>query len=856
MAAEREVARGEKQDFTLGPNEFGWVKDEGSGIVKTHTGPMSSNLSQSEEVVTYDVETRRFKTVNANSGKQLKIAVPEGYYCSMWNPSKERPRAREKDATPELEWGTRIMIQGPDLFALWPGQIANVIQGHRLREDEYLVVQVYDAKAALKSLEAPEARALFPRLADPPVKAGEETPAVDSRQYVTTGALFVIEGTKRSFFIPPTGFEVAQIDGNYVQKAVSLERLEYCLLVDRNGTKSYRQGPDVVFPKPTESFVTDGDKRKFRAFELGPKQGIQVKVIKGYQEDGKTFQVGDELFITGESHPIYFPREEHAFVKYGDRIVHSGIAVPAGEARYLMDRLKGTIPVVTGPQILLPDPRTQVIVQRRLSEEQCRLLYPGNKEAQLANGIEPEPEPVPVVAGASAAPAMAFNASSMDQLEGLAGGRRSALLRSAGFSPNQNYATRAAQTSTRFSGDALDREGQYQAPRSLVLDAKFDGAVKVSVWEGFALMLVAQSGGRRVIQGPQTAFLEFDEVPQVFRLSTGKPKNADKLHSDVYLRTRNNYVSDEVTAETEDFQTVKIQLVYRVDFEGEPERWFSISNYVKHLTDSMRTVIRERVKAESVRSFYRNSTRILQDLLRADDAGEPGILFSENGMRIKGIEVLKLEFDKEVRTLLERQQFAVLQRAVTLDDQLDAAKVQRQVLEVRGELDEAETNHALSVQENARARYEDELKLTSLRAEAEKEEEERQNALSKIKTLREVAAADTLREARQKDNELELQRHRGIVEQDLRRMAGEAEAAKTIAEAFSPQLIAALQAHGDRAQLAEIARSFSVQGSVHTLFGNSMHNVLAKALEGTTLGDRLNTALRMASSSSASASAE
>jgi hypothetical protein len=40
-----------------------------------------------------------------------------------------------------------------------------------------------------------------------------------------------------------------------VRDAVTLERLEYCILLDENGNKRFIQGPAVVFPAPTETFV-------------------------------------------------------------------------------------------------------------------------------------------------------------------------------------------------------------------------------------------------------------------------------------------------------------------------------------------------------------------------------------------------------------------------------------------------------------------------------------------------------------------------------------------------------------------------------------------------------------------------
>ena len=75
-----------------------------------------------------------------------------------------------------------------------------------------------------------------------------------------------------------------------MRDAVTLERLEYSILLDESGNKEYKKGPDVVFPTPTQKFFTRkgeaGEEcRKFRAFELQSTNGIHVKVIAAYEDE-------------------------------------------------------------------------------------------------------------------------------------------------------------------------------------------------------------------------------------------------------------------------------------------------------------------------------------------------------------------------------------------------------------------------------------------------------------------------------------------------------------------------------------------------------------------------------------------
>ena len=94
------------------------------------------------------------------------------------------------------------------------------------------------------------------------------------------------------------------------------------------------------------------------------------------------------------------------------------------------------------------------------------------------------------------------------------------------------------------------------------MDNKYEGAVTLNVWPGFAVQIVKTTGEREVIVGPKVRLLEFDETLEVLELSTGKPKSDASLMRTVYLQTENNIVSDIIDAETKDLVDVKIRLSY------------------------------------------------------------------------------------------------------------------------------------------------------------------------------------------------------------------------------------------------------------------------------------------------------
>ena len=376
--------RGRERDLVLAPNEFAFILDETKGNINVYVGPHKTSLANTDAPVVFDASTKRFERRQLDQAIQPLSIAPEGWYLVLKNPAtdKSHPRTGALNNLPSLDTGRKVNIPGPASFALWPGQMVRVIQGHHLRSNQYLLVRVYDeegAKANWKNA------VLRPRAE---AEGGDAEPSVSAQRPpdLTMGTLLVIRGTEVAFYIPPTGVEVVpDVEGNYVREAVTLERLEYTILLDENGNKRYIQGPDVVFPRPTETFVAMRGSRKFRALELNENSGIYIKVIAPYEENGQRYRVGDELFITGRDTMIYFPRPEHAIIKYGDQERHHAVAIPAGEARYVLDRMSGKITLNKGPAIFLPDPRTEVIVRRVLDPKTVSLWFPGNRDAYEYN---------------------------------------------------------------------------------------------------------------------------------------------------------------------------------------------------------------------------------------------------------------------------------------------------------------------------------------------------------------------------------------------------------------------------------------------------------------------------------------
>ena len=854
-----------ERDMILAPNEYAFISDETKGEVNAFVGPNKTSLAGTDRPVLFDLKTKRFRPCDLSTSIQPFQTAPEGWYVILKNPSEgdKHPSGSGKLTTPNLRVGKKVNISGPASFALWPGQMAKVIQGHNLRSNEYLLVRVYDEEAA----RANWSKAVIKTQTEVPgavATVGEESIKkqskasrdkeqakasldIPSEKDLTMGKLFVIKGTDVSFYIPSTGLEVVpeKVNGEerYVREAVTLEVLEYCLLLDQDGTKRYVHGPDVVFPRPTEKFVeapikSSPDKvkaKKFRAQELTPASGIHIRVISDYvDENGTEHRAGEELFITGKEQTIYFPREEHAIIKYGDQEIHYGIAIPVGEARYVLDRETGVIRLVKGPQIFLPDPRKEVIAQRALDVKLCDLMYPGNHEALEINAARLGIDDQDINAGGGGEALL--NASRDYESYGAT---------AAAVIPDTTRRVMIRGASKALPGDAFDRKNKFTAPRSIVLNTKYDGAVSVQLWTGYAMLLIRKNGDRRVVQGPGTYLLEYDESPQVITLSRGKPKTMDNPLRTVYLLTTANKVSDVLEVETKDFCRLNLKLSYRVNFEGDSSKWFTVDNYVKFLCDHMRSRIRNAVQKLGVEEFYGKHTEILRDIILGLNPGEskqrPGLAFAENGMRIYDVEVLGVQMQNpEIEKMLVQSQRDVIQNTLTLANErrkLDYIKeselIKRQVAETN-----AETQRQKLTLDMENAKHKLELDLAVIAANAKTEAENAAKELASQEAQSKVVQLQTARFVEKRAKEIEVEHKAQEVKLEMLRQ--EVKAVVDKAAAVSPDLVAALSAFGERAMVEKVAQSMA---PLSIIGGDSVIDVLKKLLEGTTLAKQLEPAL-------------
>ena len=785
-----------QKDLVLSINEYAYVLDETKGHVVCWVGPSKTSLSNSDKLVTFNTKSKSFEKCGYNDVVKLFATAPENWYIILKNPveGNKHPKPGANNLPDDVHIGRKVNLRGPVSFALYPGQMAKVVKGHALRSNQYLLARVYEAESASQS-------------------QGEMLDAegnkIETTNTYVNGQILVIKGTEVSFYIPPTGIEVIPVNGDdsqgYVREAVTLERLEYCILKDEDGNKRYVHGPEVVFPKPTETFVTSPKGGYiFKAIELSKISGIYVKVIAEYIDNEGTpnevvHPVGEELFITGNDQMIYYPRPEHAIISYDNKLLHHAIAIPEGEGRYIMNRLTGEIITVKGPAMYLPDPRTEVVVKRKLSESECKLWYPGN-DAVLEYNVGLNEKYVE----------KSMKTANLDSITA--------------FCCTTSSTSSLAELESKAN---ISRGTSYTKPRTITLDNKLDGVVSIDIWTGYAVNVISKSGERKVVCGPQTVLLDYDQTLGVLELSTGKPKTTDRLIKTVYLRHENNKVSDIINVETKDFVKCAVKVSYCVDFDkSHMDKWFAVDNYVKYLTDRIRSLLKRAAKNYTIYDFYQNYSDIVRtialdlDAENVDAAHAGHMFFPENGMFIHDVEVLGLEVQRDIANLLTEKQEEMIRKTLELADAkrdleiataLGEAETKKQ--EVRTQIllnemslkkKEAEEQLALKAEINRQQEAED---LAKKKAEADMQELLNVIHLSTLK--REQDAHDARMFQLDTENRAAQEHERAMADIEAAKQAAYANTVKEIMSSITPDLIAALEVGGQCNLVAALTENMS-----------------------------------------------
>lgn len=377
-----------ERDILLAQNEFTYIQDITKGVITLNVGPHKCSLSNTERVVVFEPRSKKFMPLEGiledatrggprqayagiQQGVQQFVEASLSQYIVLENPRKDakQPHVRGPNDAAELAMGKKVVIPGPNTFPLWPGQMASVIDGHKLKEDEYLLIRAYE-----------------------PVEVEEKEKGETKKITIQIGTEKIIKGSEHKFYIPQAGFEVVPAEDNrerFVRKAIKLMDGEYCVLLKPNGEKKYVNGPSMVIPEPQDLIQVGRDARPIcKAYGLKPENGLHLYVAKDFEtKEGEQlanilgagkFKIGQELFVSGKE-GLFFPNENLEVL--GEV---KPISLAEDEGIYVRDNRSGVIKTAKGPLNLLPDPIKEKVIGRSLDASiasLCNIKSRGEQKA-------------------------------------------------------------------------------------------------------------------------------------------------------------------------------------------------------------------------------------------------------------------------------------------------------------------------------------------------------------------------------------------------------------------------------------------------------------------------------------------
>lgn len=691
----------EKSDLALSINEFVFLQTTSTGKFTTHVGPTYVTASENQR---YMIPSQgRLVPVDTSQVKdraiQHSISARRNQYVILSHPTKSKekphPTAGQANEDTALLFGEVQVIPGPISFALWPGQEAKVVDAHILRTGQYLVIEVTNEAEALANWDE-KTMGIAPWnqgqeiVAKNVITAGESDSVVNGEggeeavvpqdndtveqnsdnHARIQGRQYIITGREVSFFVPVTGIDVVKdASGKYVREALVLQQLEYCVLVSETGEKTVVRGPGIVFPRNAgETFYTHQNNATFRPIELGKKRmGIYVKSLVDFtDESGKKWEAGEEGFITGEDIPFFYPDERLDIIMYGNKLVLYAVTVEAGKAYYLLNRDTGQIELVRGPAMLLPNPVQKVFIERKLTDDVERLWYPGLVAKRGNRGDR---------------------RMDYDESETMRGGRFD----------NQQLSDVSIAPTRKGGFEALiafstQRDSQFSEPRVIHIGNEVPQAPRINVWQNFAVQVKNADNQTRIVVGPQSTFLEYDEELVTFV----KPNGSREL--DVYLQLTNNAWTFDIEGRTSDGVEVVVQLTANVNFTGDAgTNWWSIENPWQLVYETFQATLVPHIAANQFEELITPAgyAQLLAQVIATTEGGEQTpIVMTENAMQIELVYISDFTVaDNEVQNLLTRTRL----NSVKLDLQRAGAAEEAETIAAIAELQKTITANRLVI---------------------------------------------------------------------------------------------------------------------------------------------------------------
>lgn len=877
----------DRQKIPVPRHSFLWSLNETSGEILTHVGPTEFTPSANDRIVRANA---RGGYESASMEARPFILVRDGEYVLLENPvpdeeCKEGPNGsfvpggnKEK----RLSLGTTKVIPGPCAFPLWPGQSAEVRPAHKLGANHYLLVEVVgavDNTAPYYQLVIDSAglsSAVIDTSEGAESTEGEEG-AGQSDDVLRIGQRIVIQGRHTQLFIPPTGIQVvpqieetesssdddgvgnlsesnaeelagllAQVQAGltsrqfsvlknelrhrddlgsgvkaimltalddtwskrrdvksardkdrrtgrtmdpYARRAVVLGPKNFCYLFDADGNPRIVRGPARVFPGPQDTFLHRGSRRRvYDAYELGEHQALWLRIISPVTKEALAQRLPEGVELDKDRY--------HA----GDELLVRG-----------------------QPSVFFPFIEAEV-------------LNPSSRDPHVGNDHDN----------------VVIDAIGIDQKSGvyvrdletgkvkMVRGEKSYLVDPR---KEQHVARRVPAKDWNLW---IARSEPHKRSAE---DVESPWAVSVIVPNNEAIEITSRHG-RRVVEGPVTELLEYEERLTALGLSEGPSKDGSTRVLSCFLRVRGGQTEDTFDIESSDFVRFRVKAQLTYGFSGSNERWFNVEDPIKLIADEVRGRVRAAARSTPATELVNDLPDVVAAALFG--GGSEPVEIEDNGMVVEAVDVVSYSlvdpalaklFDEAHRELVTLQ-LKDLQATRRLEstryrDSVDASEhsIQREANRRMSETTrlEAEDQHAV------------ELRKLVLTAERKQEVESRENSLLSARTEQEIErqrltteaqAAHRLveAEAAAKANKLE---HDEAVQFSAKDAEIQRGTAKALAEAdavrlaaIQSELVAALHGAADSEVMKAAANNMNL---VALLGGKSPAELFTKLLEGTPL---------------------
>ncbi|HEU4534285.1 MAG TPA: hypothetical protein VFS00_09205, partial [Polyangiaceae bacterium] len=488
----------------------------------------------------------------------------------------------------------------------------------------------------------------------------------------------------------------------YARRAVVLGPKNFCYLFDADGNPRIVRGPARVFPGPHDTFLQRGSRRRvYDAYELGEHQALYLRVITPASRDelAKRLPPGTGL--------------EREYYEAGAELLVRGL-----------------------PSVFFPFIEAEV-------------LSPLTREPHVGNDHE----------------GVIVQAIGIDQKSGIyVRDQRTGMVNMIRGETSYLVDPRVAEhVHRRVPAERWNLWIAHAEPhKAASAEVVTPWALSVSVSNNEAVLVTSRLG-RRVVVGPATELLEYEEQLTPLRLSKGASKDGHATVATCFLRVRGGRVADQFELVSSDFVTFRVRLGLAGHFDGEPERWFDVEDPVKLLCDTARARVREAARAVPAARLLSELPQLVRAALAGADGGP--LRFAENGMALDSADVLSFGVADGALADL----FAQAQReAVSLELQGQQARRRLEAARARDAVDAEEyTLLKQSGQRSAESRKTDAHDEHALAELKERLSYEREQA-----ALRARQAAEHLLFAQERDYERQRAEHAAAA----RLQAAEAEA--------------------------------------------------------------------------------